>query len=166
MNIGVIGKEELGQYAHLVLPYVCDELAAYEGDPEREYICLYGSIENEDSILFPVSALVMLMEPDGALSLLSVYTLPEYRRRGFASELLDKAVFIARRLFIFDEGEDEEVISVKAVYRLSPARLDVFEAFLKKNDFTDFYLLNDDGELKTWAAISDVRFSKTSLNRL
>lgn len=161
MNIGVIRKEELRQYSHLILPYVCDELGAYEGDLDREYICLYACAENPDGILFPVSALIMLMEMDGALSVLSVYTLPEYRRRGIASELLDKAVFIARRLFIFDEDEDEEEISLKAVYRLSPARREVFEAFLKKNNFTDFYLLDDSGELKVWAAISEIRFYQT-----
>ena len=85
------------------------------------------------------------------------FTLP----KPILNELLDKAVFAARRLFVFEEGEDEEDIDLKAVYRLRPEFLEVFEAFLKKNHFTDFILLDEEDDPQVWAAMAEYRFYKT-----
>lgn len=164
MNIEVITKEKLTDYRHLMLSYIFEELESYEDDLDCEYICLAATVPNEDGIIIPVSVLICLMEPFGDIAVLSIYTLPSYRRQGYASELLDKAVFIARRLFIFEEGEDEEDINLKAIYRLRPEFKEVFEEFLKKNHFVDFFLLDEDDDPQVWAAMAEYCFYKTDSN--
>ena len=161
MKIEVISKEKLADYKHLMLSYIYDELQSYDDDLDCEYICLAAMVPNEDGIIIPVSVLICLMEPFGDIAVLSIYTLPSYRRHGYASELLDKAVFVARRLFIFEEGEDEEDINLKAIYRLRPELQEVFEAFLKKNHFVDFVLLDENDDPQVWAAMAEYRFYKT-----
>ena len=161
MKIEVITKSKLSDYKHLMLSYIYEELESYEDDLDCEYICLAAVVPNEDGILIPVSALICLMEPYGDIAVLSIYTLSAYRRNGYASELLDKAVFIARRLFQFEEGEDEEDVDLKAVYRLRKEYQEVFEAFLKKNHFTDFILLDENDDPQVWAALAEYRFYKT-----
>ena len=160
MEIEVITKEKLSDYKQLMLSYIYDELQSYENDLDCEYICLAAVVPNEDGIMIPVSALVCLMEPFGDIAILSIYTLPRYRRQGYASELVDKAVFVARQLFIFEEGEDEEDVNLKAIYRLRPEYQEVFEAFLKKNHFVDFYLLDENDDPQVWAAIAEYNFYK------
>ncbi len=160
MNIEVITKEKLTDYKHLMLSYIYEELDTYDDDLDCEYICLAATVPNQDGIIIPVSVLICLMEPFGDIAVLSIYTLPDYRRKGYASELLDKAVFIARRLFIFEEGEDEEDINLKAIYRLRPELQEVFEAFLKKNHFVDFILLDEDDDPQVWAAMAEYNFYK------
>ena len=158
MEIEVITKEKLADYKHLMLSYIYEELDTYDDDLDCEYICLAATVPNEDGIIIPVSALICLMEPFGDIAVLSIYTLPAYRRQGYASELLDKAVFIARRLFVFQEGEDEEDINLKAIYRLRPEFQEVFEAFLKKNHFVDFILLDENDDPQVWAAMAEYNF--------
>ena len=102
----------------------------------------------------------MLMEANGDLAVLSIYTIPEHRRQGIASELLKKAIFVSRQLFVFEDGEDEEFINLKAVYRLSEKFKNPFEEFLKKNNFTDFYLLDEHDNPQVWAAVEEIRFYK------
>lgn len=160
MEIEVISKEKLADYKHLMLTYVYEELKSYEDDLDCEYICLAAMVPNDDGIIIPVSALICLMEPLGDIAILSIFTLPGYRRQGFASELLDKAVFIARQLFVFEEGEDEEDVNLKAVYRLRPSYREVFETFLKKNHFVDFFLLDEADDPQVWAAMAEYRFYK------
>ena len=161
MQIEVISKDKLTDYKHLMLSYIYDELESYDDDLDCEYICLAAMVPNEDGIIIPVSVLICLMEPFGDIAVLSIYTLPAYRRKGYASELLDKAVFIARQLFIFEEGEDEEDINLKAIYRLRPEFQEVFEAFLKKNHFVDFVLLDEDDDPQVWAAMAEYNFYRT-----
>ncbi len=161
MKIEAITRENLPRCRELILPYIYEELDAFEGDPAAEYICLAYNAADEDGSVLPVSALVMLMEPEGELALLSVFTLPEYRRQGYASELLAKAVFVARQLFRFEEGEDEIFLDLKAVYRLSDEYQTALEGFLKVNGFTDFYLLDEDDSPQVWAAVSELRFYRT-----
>ncbi len=161
MEIEVITKDKLSDYKHLMLSYIYEELESYEDDLDCEYICLAATVPNEDGIIIPVSVLICLMEPFGDIAILSIYTLPAYRRKGYASELLDKAVFVARRLFVFEEGEDEEDIDLKAVYRLRAEFKEVFEAFLKKNHFVDFVLLDEEDDPQVWAAMAEYRFYKT-----
>ena len=162
MQIEVITKDKLKDYEHLMLSYIYEELDEYEDDLDCEYICLAAMVPNEDGIIIPVSVLICLMEPYGDIAVLSIYTLPAYRRKGYASELLDKAVFVARRLFIFDEEEEEEDVNLKAIYRLRPEFREVFEAFLKKNNFVDFFLLDEDDDPQVWAAMAEYRFYKTA----
>ena len=161
MNIEVIEKETLPRYKDLILPYIYDELESYYDDLAESYICLAGSEEDEDGEFFPVSALIILREANEDLAVLSIYTLPEHRRQGIASKLLDKALFTARRLFVFEEGEDEDYVNLKAIYRLSDNFRLPFESFLKKNNFTDFYLLDEHDDPQVWAGIEEIRFYKT-----
>ena len=161
MKIEAITKENLPRCRELILPYIYEELENYGGDPAAEYICLQYNETDGDGTAAPVSALIMLMEPEGELAILSVYTLPEYRRQGYASELLAKAVFVARQLFRFEEGEDEIFLDLKAVYRLSDEYQTALEGFLKVNGFTDFYLLDEDDSPQVWAAVSELRFYRT-----
>ncbi|MBO4291624.1 MAG: GNAT family N-acetyltransferase [Lachnospiraceae bacterium] len=161
MNIEVIDKETLPRYRDLILPYIYEELENCREDlADENYICLAGTAENDDGILIPIAALVMLMEANGDLAVLSIYTIPEHRRQGIASELLEKAIFVSRQLFVFEDGEDEEFINLKAVYRLSEKFKNPFEEFLKKNNFTDFYLLDEHDNPQVWAAVEEIRFYK------
>ena len=97
MNIEVIDKETLPRYRDLILPYIYEELENCREDlADENYICLSGTAENDDGILIPIAALVMLMEANGDLAVLSIYTIPEHRRQGIASELLEKAIFVSR----------------------------------------------------------------------
>lgn len=161
MNIEVIDKETLPRYRDLILPYIYEELENCREDlADENYICLSGTAENDDGILIPIAALVMLMEANGDLAVLSIYTIPEHRRQGIASELLKKAIFVSRQLFVFEDGEDEEFINLKAVYRLSEKFKNPFEEFLKKNNFTDFYLLDEHDNPQVWAAVEEIRFYK------
>ena len=57
-------------------------------------------------------------------------------------------------------AEDEEFINLKAVYRLSEKFKNPFEEFLKKNNFTDFYLLDEHDNPQVWAAVEEIRFYK------
>ena len=157
VGIEVIEKKELSRYRELILPYIYEELLGASGDLARDYICLGGVTEEKEESR-PVSALILLREQNGDLAILSLYTLKEWRRQGIASGLLEKAVFAARQLFVFEDEEDECFINLKAVYRLSEPFKNVWEEFLKKNDFTDFYLLKEEGELQVWAAIGELRF--------
>ena len=161
MKIEAITKENLPRCRELILPYIYEELDAFEGDPAAGYICLAYNAADDDGTVLPVSALIMLREPEGELALLSVFTLPEYRRQGYASELLAKAVYAARQLFRFEEGEDEVFLDLKAVYRLSDEYQTALEGFLKVNGFTDFYLLDEDDSPQVWAAVAELRFYKT-----
>ena len=161
MNIEVITKDKLKDYEHLMLSYIYEELESYEDDLDCEYICLAVTVPNADGIIIPVSVLICLMEPFGDIAVLSVYTLPAYRRQGYASALMDKAVFVARQLFIFEEGEDEEDVNLKAIYRLRPELQKVFEEFLKKNHFVDFFLLDEADNPQVWAAMAEYHFYRT-----
>ena len=161
MKIEVITKEKLSDYKHLMLSYIYEELDSYEDDLDCEYICLAAMEPNEDGIIIPVSVLICLMEPFGDIAVLSIYTLPAYRRKGFASALLDKAVFVARRLFVFEEVENEEDVNLKAIYRLRPELQEPFEAFLKKNHFVDFVLLDENDDPQVWAAMAEYHFYRT-----
>ena len=165
MEIEVITKDRLTDYKHLMLSYIYEELKSYDDDLDCEYICLAASVPNEDGIIIPVSALICQMEPYGDIALLSVFTLPSYRRQGIASALLDKAVFVARRLFVFEDGEDEEDVNFKTVYRLRPEYQEVYESFLKKNHFVDFYLLDENDEPQVWAAVAEYNFYRTADER-
>ena len=141
MNIEVIDKETLPRYRDLILPYIYEELENCREDlADENYICLSGTAENDDGILIPIAA--------------------EHRRQGIASELLEKAIFVSRQLFVFEDGEDEEFINLKAVYRLSEKFKNPFEEFLKKNNFTDFYLLDEHDNPQVWAAVEEIRFYK------
>ena len=55
-----------------------------------------------------------------------------------------------------------EDVNLKAIYRLRPEFREVFEAFLKKNNFVDFFLLDEEDDPQVWAAMAEYRFYKTA----
>ncbi|MBO6149159.1 MAG: GNAT family N-acetyltransferase [Lachnospiraceae bacterium] len=155
MEIVSIEKSELERYSHLLLPYIYEDLIGDGMETDTEYFGL-AAIENGEA----VSALVIQPEATGDLNIVSVYTLPEYRRRGFATELLGKSLSVARALFKWEEGETEELIILKTLYSLPPDILDVYENFLIKNHFRDFVLLKEaaPGEEDVWSGSAEIRF--------
>ena len=158
MKTEVIGKDRLPFFRDLILPSVYEELKRFPGDPETEYICLAASPEDQEG---PASALVAQMEEEGDLNILSIFTLPEHRRRGLASFLVSRLLNAALGLFQWGPGETEAGIYLKTLYRLPPGAEAAYDAFLKKNGFTDFYFLEEDPQYRTWCAVAEVRFFKT-----
>ena len=155
MKTEVIGKDRLRFFRDLILPSVYEELKRFPGDPETEYICLAASPEDSEE---PASALIAQMEDDGDLNVLSLFTLPEHRRKGLASFLIDRLLNAALGLFQWEPEETETGIFLKTLYRLPPGAEAAYDAFLKKNGFTDFYILDEDRQYRTWCAVAEVVF--------
>ncbi len=158
MKTEVIKKTKLKNYRPLILSAVYEELQSVRGSLDQDYICLAAVPDDGTE---PVSVLIAQMEETGDLNLISLYTIPEYQRQGYAAYLLDQLCMVARRLFLWKEGETETSILIKTVYRLPEHAEAVYDAFLKKNHFTEFYLLDADEECKVWAAVAEVGFYRT-----
>ena len=113
MNIEVIEKEELSQYENLILPYIYEELDDSGGELSgNNYLCLAASAEDEKGSLIPVSVLVMLLEANLDLAVLSIYTLPEYRRQGIGLKMVQNVTAILKA-----EGYDLSYIHFTGVGR-------------------------------------------------
>ncbi|MBQ9503949.1 MAG: GNAT family N-acetyltransferase [Lachnospiraceae bacterium] len=159
MKIEAIGKTELDKLKKLILPMVYEELEDnwVQAGPEGDiYLCL-AAFDDDGTA---AAALVIELEITGDMNVLSIYTLPGYRRRGLGRELLKRAVIACRQLFIWEEGETEEQVVLKALYRLPKEADIVFEAFLKAAGFTDFVLLDTVDELPVYSAFAQIRFFK------
>ena len=181
MQIKLITKKNIEQYRQLIIPLIYDELLEDLPDDENDelfYLCLachadpdeMSAEENAEADSdAAVAAVVVEMEDFGDLNLLSIFTLPEYRRKGYATAILQKAVMMARELYQFDEGEEDDDIVLKTLFRLPKEMEEDFAAFLAANGFTDFLLLEDaddpetepgeDGEvLNIWSAYGEIHF--------
>lgn len=190
MIIEAISKEDPDPYKKLMLPYIYREFKGLRGagETDTEYFGLAAVLEEGDEGYKKIrvrnggsrvaSVIVIQPEATGDLNIVSIYTRPECRRNGYASALADKALFVARQLFTWEEGETEDVIIYKTVYRLPADLGGMYEAFLKKNGFTDFVLLESAEEnamlkamageegiealskeaLDTWSASAYVKF--------
>ncbi len=153
MIIEAILKEDPDPYKKLMLPYIYREFkgARGAGETDTEYFGLAAVLEQGDAGYKKIrvrnggprvaSVIVIQPEATGDLNIVSLYTRPECRRNGYASALVDKALFVARQLFTWEEDEVEDIIIYKTLYRLPADLMEVYEAFLKKNGFTDFVLL-------------------------
>ncbi len=168
MKIDLIMPDKLEDYEHLILPVVYEELterqqnSKEEGEEGEEDICFcLAAFEEPDDPQEgsdkPVSALVAELEYIGDINILSLFTLPEYRRKGYAQALVKKAVETARALFQWEDGEKEDEVILKTLYRLPPKMEEDYEGFLKAVGFTDFVLLDED-KLKVWSAHASLRF--------
>ena len=116
-----------------MLPYIYREFSGTSKDkPGSEYFGLAAVLEKGDEGYTKIrvkngnsriaSVIVIQPEATGDLNIVSIYTRPECRRMGYASALADKALFVARQLFAWEEGETEDYIIYKTLYRL-PADL-------------------------------------------
>lgn len=165
MEIKPIFKKDLKNYKHLMIPYIYDE---YKGNEDKTELGLWGFAlvltEGEESYERALAAggdeaaasvLVIQPESDGDLNIVSVFTFPPFRRRGYASMLLRRALTVARTLFKWDEGESGEDIMYKTLYRLPEDIRTVYESFLIKNLFSDFVLVDEEKEV--WSASAMIR---------
>ena len=166
-------------YKKIILPYVYDEFLGKGDEVDTEYLGLGLVLDKADLKVNKafkssqgeqkVSAIIIQPEGTGDLSIVSVYTLSQFRRKGYASMLLDKAISVARRMFIWDEyDDDKEVIVLKTLYRLPDNIRPIYEEFLMKNHFTDFIQIEsakesqiDDGFfIDVWSASCEIAFFK------
>ncbi len=160
MEIRPIYKKDLNNYRHLMIPYIYDEfkgngdetdlgfwgfsLVFDEGDPD------YEKAINAGGDVAAASVLVVQPEEDGDLNIVSIFTYPLFRRRGYATMLLQTVPKVARASFKWQEGETEDTIYYKTLYRLPEDIRTVYESFLIKNMFSDFFLVDEEKEV--WSA--------------
>ena len=151
---------DLEKYRMLILPAIYDELSASESI-ETEYICIAAQDGDE-----PVGVIITDMEDSGDLNLLSIWTDPGCRRQGVASALLKKMTYVALKLFDWEEMQYGEDILIKAMYSLSDNYREPFESWLRKNDFTDFAILDEaDGDKPAiCGATAEVHFYRADEN--
>ena len=149
-----ITKDNLEDYKDLILPMVYEELSEQE-DMDTEYICLATWIDEK-----PVAALIADTEGNGDLNLLSIWTDQDYRNIGVATELLNKMLKVAVNLYDWDEGQYGDDIILKTMYALEGKYRTVLEAWLQKNDFTDFCILKDadDNTPEVCSATAEIHF--------
>ncbi|MBP3196256.1 MAG: GNAT family N-acetyltransferase [Butyrivibrio sp.] len=152
-----IEKKELESFKELILPDIYEELCDQE-EIDTEYICISSWMNDT-----PVGAIIVDPEGSGDLNLLSIWTVSEYRRMGFASALLDKALQVAAALFDYEEGQYGDDITLKTMYCLGDEYKEPFEEWLKKNDFTEFGILKPtgDGKPEVCSASADIHFFRT-----
>ncbi len=157
MDIESIEKSNIEKYSSLILPYILDDYRGSGRWTETAYFGL-GAAEGKER----VSALIMQPEITGDLNIVSLYTVPGYRRKGYASALLNKSIAVARELFRWEKDETEELIVLKTLYSLPGDILDIYESFLIKNHFTDFVLLKEaaEREEEVWSASCEIKFFK------
>ncbi len=132
-----ITEKNLEEYEPLILPMVVEELKQ-QGNFEENYLAL--AADDKDGA---VGALVAELEDNGDISLLSVWTDEEHRREGIASGLLQKMTEVARALYDWEDSQYGDDILLKVMYCLEDEYREVFEEWLRKNDFTDFLVMRD-----------------------
>ncbi len=160
MIIKSVLKEDLQPYRELMLPYIYREFKGSADKTDTEYYGLAAVLEEGDEgyrtikagMGEPRVASVIVIQPEAAgdLNIVSIYTRPGCRRQGYASALADKALFVARQLFLWDEDENDAFMIYKTLYRLPADLQEIYEAFLKKNGFTDFLLIESAEEGLEW----------------
>ncbi|MBQ6967403.1 MAG: GNAT family N-acetyltransferase [Lachnospiraceae bacterium] len=171
MRIEAVTKDNYKEFGDLMLPYIFDEFSGEVEETDTEYFGLAAVLEEGDEDFHKAHktvASVLIVQPEtiGDLNIVSIYTVPALRGKGYASMLFDKSVQVARQLFSFDEDETEETIVYKTLYRLPEETQDIYEAFLIKNHFRDFYLVEqgnseEEGkEYDVWSAAAFIKFFK------
>ena len=151
-----ITKEELEKYRLLILPMIYDELSEQE-EINTEYICIASVLNDE-----PAGVIITELEENGNMNLLSIWTAQKYRRMGIASALRDKMTEVAVNLYDWDESQYGDDIILKTMYSLSDNYREIFEAWLEKNDFTDFCILKDkeDDKPEIKSATAEIHFMR------
>ena len=131
-----IQKNTLPVYENVILPVIYEELADWKEELLEGYFCI-GVKDGRK----PVGALIAEHEDElGDLTILSLYVLPDYRRQGIGSRLLQTLTDVAYALYEPLPGEYGADIFLKTVYSLPDDMRLVWESFLKKHDFTDYYV--------------------------
>ena len=132
-----ITEKDISKYKDLILPMVYEELLLQE-NIEENYLALAAT--DGDTAL---GALVAEWEEDGDITLLSIWTSKDHRRDGVASGLIKKMTEVALALYDWEGGQYGDDITIKTMYCLEDQYREVFEAWLEKNDFTDYIILRE-----------------------
>ncbi len=132
-----ITEKDISKYKDLILPMVYEELLLQE-NIEENYLALAAT--DGDTAL---GALVAEWEEDGDITLLSIWTSKDHRREGVASGLIKKMTEVALALYDWEGGQYGDDITIKTMYCLEDQYREVFEAWLEKNDFTDYIILRE-----------------------
>ena len=150
-------KEELEKYRELMLPMIYEELIEQE-DMESEYFCIAAELDNE-----PVGVIIAEPEGSGDINLLSIWVAQEYRGLGIATELRKKMLDVALRLYDWEESQYGDDVTLKVMYCLSGKYRESFEAWLRANDFTDFFITRpaEDNTPDVCGAASEIHFYRT-----
>ena len=180
MRIEVITKENADAFKNLMLTYIYDELMEIGDEIDTEFLSIAAILDETEegydmassySESCAASVLVIQPEATGDFNIVSIFTLPALRGRGFATILLEKAITILRQMFEWDDDDDEEeVVLLKTLYRLPDDIRLVYEEYLMKNHFTDFVQVEskeessiDDGlPLDVWSAVCELSFIKNA----
>ncbi|MBQ7613853.1 MAG: GNAT family N-acetyltransferase [Butyrivibrio sp.] len=132
-----ITEKDISKYKDLIIPMVYEELLLQE-NIEENYLALAAT--DGDTAL---GALVAEWEEDGDITLLSIWTSKDHRRDGVASGLIKKMTEVALALYDWEGGQYGDDITIKTMYCLEDQYREVFEAWLEKNDFTDYIILRE-----------------------
>ncbi|MBQ8914209.1 MAG: GNAT family N-acetyltransferase [Lachnospiraceae bacterium] len=153
-----ITKEELETYRELILPMVYEELSEQD-EINTEYICIASWLNGE-----PAGVIISELLGNGDMNLLSIWTAQKYRRMGIASALRDKMTEVAVNLYDWEEGQYGDDITLNTMYSLSDRYRKTFEAWLEKNDFTDFCIIKEasDGASDICSATAEIHFMRFS----
>ena len=153
MKIKLVRPEDIDEAGAMLLPHIYRELKEYYIDG-NDYVVL-SAVTDEGEVSSVIAA---KLEATGDINILSIFTVPQLRRKGYASFLVDGLVDTALKLFCFDEDESEDDVVLKTLYRLPEDLESVFRPFLEKNNFTDFVILDESEGLKTISAFAEIRF--------
>ena len=135
-SYSLISTRNLKNYKEVIIPYVYDELEAERHIMADNYICL-GARDRDGAL----GALIAHIEPDTTdIQIISIYVLQKKRRNGVGSGLVKRLFDIVGNTYVFDVGEYGADVFVKTMYCLPADIRSSYEAFLKANDFTRFYV--------------------------
>lgn len=131
-----ISSQNLGRWKELIIPTIYAELEENRKYLSDDYLCI-GVKEGREQ----AGALIAHVEQlNGDVQIISIYVLPQFRRRGIGSGLVKKLMELAAAAYRFDRTELSAEIYIKTMYALPAGLRKNYEAFLKAADFTQFYI--------------------------
>ena len=131
-----ITTRNLKSWKDLIIPVIYEELDLSRKELEDNYFCI-GVKEGSDR----AGALIAHIEPEtGDVQIISIYVLPEFRRRGHGSALVKALSDLMASAFRFAYDELSSQIFIKTMYSLPAEYRKNYEAFLKAAGFTQFYI--------------------------
>ena len=151
-----ITPQNINSFREVMIPGVYKELLQQEEPYVNRYFAIGAKAEGETA-----GALVAdHSEITGDLLILSLFVKRAYQGRDIGSGLLKKLVDLAYVSYDRGPGEYGVDIFVKMMYSLPDDIREGLEQFLKKNEFTDFYVFEKgrDGKPDTRGASAQVHF--------
>ena len=131
-----ISRRTLKSWKEVIIPYTYEELLTEKEAFDEDYICI--GVKDADG---PVGALVAHIEQlVGDVQILSIYVEPDKRRRGAGSGMIKRLYNVMAQTYVWQQGEYGTDVHVKTMYALPAEMCKNYEAFLKANRFTQFYI--------------------------